>query len=336
MLVPLVRKLLWFLVLLLLARTFMNSSPSLNTAPLEISYDATKLTNKSATKLIADRTAVIITTRFLNNCTTERLRHLIETAGSSDRMHKRQRDIVVLHNHASLPVKSTKLAQSQLWIGNISGLKAAPQASDPLEKFDTRASGSSKSSFLRFVVENNYSYAWHLEDDILYTGRWEEVFDDKLHSDDAFDVVTILKQQVRNWSWYTNKRMPCTIAITKGGEKQRYQCQDIEMIAVKWSVIRISLRFAQSLLADLESGTVTGHHEAVVAPYSKVQSFRMQHLSRVGSVENGGWGKWKSARKHTLKRHNPKPHHLYHPVKCRAHSTPIDWQYLQEHLIYNK
>lgn len=282
-------------------------------------------------------TAVVVTTRYLNDCLAERLRHLVETAGSGERMgQRRRRDVVVLHNHASLPANGTQLIQSQKWIQSIPGLKSAQQARERLKKFDTAISGSSKSSFLRFVVDNNYSYAWHLEDDSFYTGRWEEVFDDEIHSDDSFDVVTLMRPEVSTWNWYNHPRIPCSIAISTEGKKEKKNCKSIEMIAVLWSVIRISLPFARSLLADLETGSVTGHHEAVVAPYSKARNFRMQQLNRVGFIENGNWGIWKEAKRHRLRRLNPVPHRLYHPVKCAAHSKEGDRQYLREHLIYRK
>ena len=94
---------------------------------------------------------------------------LVET-GQTYEENGPTRDVWVLHSHHMYNVTSPQRQQSEQLIQNITGLKSACQNPEKIKRFDSKRSGSSKSSFLQLVVENEYRYAWHLEDDMFYTG----------------------------------------------------------------------------------------------------------------------------------------------------------------------
>ena len=51
-------------------------------------------------------------------------------------------------------------------------LQRQRQSGESIVTFDTRRSGRSKSAFLRWAAASRYDYVWHIEEDVLYTGKW--------------------------------------------------------------------------------------------------------------------------------------------------------------------
>jgi len=124
------------------------------------------------------RTAVVVTLPYVTECEAARLRHLVATA-NVDSNSSSKVDVWVLHSHEFM-LGDDQVEMSECLINSIKGLRSAPQPSEygPLSNFDSEASATSKSSFLRFLKKYwQYKYAWHLESDVFYTGRWYEVFE---------------------------------------------------------------------------------------------------------------------------------------------------------------
>jgi hypothetical protein len=277
-------------------------------------------------------TAVVWVTKYLNKCGAARLRHLVETAGAVDSMG-RKRDVWILHGHHTLLSNDTRLALSKRLIGNIPGLKSQQQQErrgNDLFPFDSIASGTSKSSFLRLMVNGGYSNAWHVEDDNFYTGPWSEVFDSDSISDDDADVVASYKEEHLSRNMKT-----CWCSSVR---QKKEPCASIKREKTLWMVLRASLPFATALLEDLVNQTVSGHHESIVAAFCHLRGFHMEQLPQkmllpAGSFPPGHWGEWNNPMDQRLSRKNPKPSHLYHPVKCEAHTEKKDLQYLLDHLV---
>uniref|UniRef100_A0A7R9W373 Uncharacterized protein n=1 Tax=Pseudictyota dubia TaxID=2749911 RepID=A0A7R9W373_9STRA len=297
-----------------------NSTPKYTTPALET---GPKLNNS----IYEEATAVVWITRYVDDCAADRLRHLIKTAGSTDNMGRR-RDFWVLHHHDSFPANDARVVNSKRLLHSLGslGLRVASQGNKPIDPFDcSNEAGSSKSSFLRLLVKYSYSYGWHLEDDTFYTGPWNDIFDLPAYGD--ADVVA--KYEQRRHDWF--KVEPCQIRV---GEEDR-TCEDIHPYQVLWLLLRASLPFAKALLSNVESGIASGHHEWIAAAACRAWNFRLETIpfEKLGTFQPGHWGEWMDTNLHKLARLEPMPHHLYHPVKCSAHSTPEELMYLREHLF---
>ena len=268
--------------------------------------------------------AVVITTGYIDQCGAARLEHLVNTA-NSNKGNGPKREVWVLHNHDSLKPDDARLKLSQQFIANNPNLKSAQQNSALLFPFDTKWSGSSKSSFLRLMVEHNYTFAWLIEDDCFYTGRWVEFFDSANH--DGADVVTAVgTYRAPKSKWWRKK--PCFV----DGES----CSEIHPLIAGWQCVRVSLRFASSLLKEMQSGNASGNHETIVGAFSLMKEFRVKEVigDRIGVVRfgNGRNHKTKNKKRLNLAAFKPiQPSRLYHPVKCEAYSTaPEEMQQLLE------
>ena len=122
------------------------------------------------------REGIFWTTMALDECEAVRLRQLVETATSPT--SKTQRDVWVLHSHYKYPPNSIVVQRSNELIASIPGLKSAPQTTIPVDPFDDSiTSGTSKSSVLRMIIQERYTYGWQVENDVFFTGKWSDFFD---------------------------------------------------------------------------------------------------------------------------------------------------------------
>jgi hypothetical protein len=61
-----------------------------------------------------------------------------------------------------------------------SNISFTSQANKRIPEFDDEASEPSKSSILKmilYVTHPEYEHAWHMEDDVFFTGGWNTFFD---------------------------------------------------------------------------------------------------------------------------------------------------------------
>jgi hypothetical protein len=315
-----------------------SSSSSAATSSLteraeEVSTHVTTNATTSATNIgHCNKTAVVLTIRYLDDCLATRLRHLIQTAGLVDR-HGCPRDVWVLHNHSALSADSPERNHSQVLMNQIPSLQTAPQETDSMDLFDGARSGSSKSSFVKFVIRHQYSHAWHLEDDTFYTGDWNEVFDNEVHDSHMNDLVAKVGQVPIGWRWMYQSECTIQVKQVRPGtdssgteattpEMKQKNCYQIIQQSTHWQIVRLSRSFATALLKDLENLAAYGHHEAIIYAYAKAHNFTFHPLDteQIGFIKNAGYGKWSDPMTQDLQRHNPEPHKLYHPVKCVAYT----------------
>ena len=191
----------------------------------------TQLGEEESRKLETE--AIVVATGLVDECMATRLRHLVET-GQTYEENGPTRDIWVLHSHHMYNVTDPQRQQSEQLIQNITGLKSACQNPEKIKRFDSRRSGSSKSSFLQLVVENEYRYAWHLEDDMFYTGPWGKFFDSTLDSSTDVIPVNYFNQKDKAWWWKETGRN-CTINGT--------YCQYIAQMHTGWFKNNRAVRF---------------------------------------------------------------------------------------------
>lgn len=275
-------------------------------------------------------TAVVITTAFLTPCKAIRLEHLLQSVlpGSLD--------VWLLHNHVSIETNHPDLLQES--VGLLHKLQQQYPLFDINQKgefiptFDTSRSGAAKSSFLRWLVAHpEYHAAWHLEDDLWFTGQWSAFFEE--YKNHHADFVVKRNFPKSKWNKYSSCHLdkhylPSSNSSSVSNSipqnnKTRVPCIKVVSWSVLWPIIRISTRAAQLLLNDMQSGLLVGHHEVVL------QAFMLAHhelnvsviAKHLGKIEAGGWGRFSYSERLKLSIHSPiLPDSVYHPVKCEAYA----------------
>jgi len=314
---------------------------------------ATKPTKTKASNSPLKKTAIVVVTQFVDDCTAARLEHLVKTAGNPESSH-----VWCLHNHKGLK-NNTQRNISEAWLQKIPGLHSAQQSKAQHPKafwpFDSKRSGSAKRSFLDFVVQHRdlYQEAWHLEDDVFFTGRWSDFFNAN-NEQDQYDVMAMgVANKTLEWGHWTschlylhkntsdilsisNVKEPTTLITPDDQQHQHDQtnCTEISHTTVMWSMLRVNVKFAQDLLTQVEQRWVVGHHEGVVGAFAKAHGYRLglNEFQKVGFVHNGGVGKWRQSQKLDLENVKAIPGHLYHPVKCAAYESRMEE--FKQQLIY--
>ncbi|KAG7366295.1 hypothetical protein IV203_028965 [Nitzschia inconspicua] len=292
--------------------------------------------NRTTTPTVSaqnNNTAIVFTAAYLTECKAMRLEYLLQTAPSS-------MDIWLLHNHnVTKKIYPNRFQKSSIFLRILKErfprLHEVNQQSEPLDAFDTSRSGTSKSSFVKWVVSHpKYQHAWNFEDDVWLTGRWDLFLKEYESRDD--DFVGFLGRRKPHWNQYESchfDRISSAIAESSKNETNittinstvidRVQCKEIASLGALWSLLRISRQFAALLLDDIQSGAIYGHHETVVHPLM----LRHHHLtshdimeSHIGVMAAGGHGKFLNGRKLNLTFLGPvSSNRLYHPVKCEAY-----------------
>ncbi len=269
--------------------------------------------SKLKVPILNNRTAVVVTMSYVDQCEAVRLRHLIDTSG----LH-----VWLLHGHDILRKKKPgAIALSENITTRIPGLHLWPQLKEPIENFDSRVSGATKSSFLKFLIEHaQYDYAWHVESDVFFTGAWRSALVSKDRESDFLCTKSFNQTGERWWTKIGNGT--CTI--------DGKNCSQILPKQSYWMATRVSRRLAVSLIESLASNQITGHHEALIAAFCKERGFKLQTLKAylIGKTFYAGSTvpykeRAREKRSSTLARDGKVfKSKLYHPVKCVAYSSP--------------
>ncbi|CAB9504559.1 expressed unknown protein [Seminavis robusta] len=309
---------------------------------------ATKIKNEREN---ANRTAIVWVTRYLDDCGAERLLHLLTTAATQTTRQQppQQRDVWILHNHKSLKRKSPDLVRrSEQLVTQLKEyaqdnklnitLRGAHQSSSTLN-LDGKRSGSGKSSFLRFVAYKRYQFAWHIEDDVFFTGPWHNLFDAFVTRPD--DVISTGDPAPSDWYYHVYETCTLRVPVWAEFNQQRMflpcECASIAPKITRWAILRMSLRFAESLLELSKTNAIVGHHEAVLAPMCDAYHYQCDNKELLqphnGHICTAGWGPWKNASTQVLELHGNITHNrLYHPVKCAAYEHNLTS--LTDQLLY--
>jgi hypothetical protein len=275
------------------------------------------------------RTAIVYTTKYLSKCKAILLEHLLQTRPPT-------MDVWLLHNHDV--VRQEEVLQQSLH--NLNYLKQKYGLRDRTQElvvfrghFDDGRSGHSKSSFLKWMMDHSeeYDYAWGMEDDILVTGEWKNLFE--LYDSHEADFVSTRVNHAPNWGWYHRN---CSISRDyiaraassgmsvryNGTLEERIPCNRVLRWGTMWPLIRISKQGAKYLWEDLLSGALSGHHEAIV------QGLLLGHGDltftefplAVAHIIAGGWGPYKNSTELKLQIFYPvTASKVYHPVKCDSY-----------------
>lgn len=273
------------------------------------------------------RVAVAVTISHVEECDAIRLQQLVQT---SDNM-----DVWILHGHDILleeeegdntegTISNNELvATSNSLLRQIPEIKLWPQRRGKLEYFDSIVSGTTKSSFLKFVSSHpEYDFVWHLEADAFYTGDWSDILWLSGYPKTDFLYPKAFNQSGTDW-WTKLADGHCSV--------QGRTCEEICPFQVYWMVSRMSHRFACTLLEVIGNKTAIGHHEAVTLSVAEAFGFVHQPIDRAWIAKDDGFhaGNSKPFSERELERRSnslaqggvPQPNKLYHPVKCAAYSS---------------
>jgi hypothetical protein len=266
------------------------------------------------------KTAVVVVARYLTDCSAARLHHLVATTPP-------EIDVWFLHDHARYASNSSEVATSLHHLQSLTRslrLQYAAKESRIIPGFDTAKSKAAKSSFLRWMAKHSdqYRYAWHIEEDVFYTGLWSDVF--RAHENDTSDLVATRLPFPRTWMWAQNNtcRIKYPSEMFQRTSFTSMDCTKVIRHAHHWAILRLSRSFATHLLEDLESRSLYGHHEAVVGillqvkPYNLTYS-KLQHVGKVAARPNSHNMMLDTYANPVL------PQRLYHPVKCQAYQTDL-------------
>jgi hypothetical protein len=308
---------------------YFRGKPSINNATVtKISHSR----NDGVEKKV-NRTAIVYVTKALDECKAIRLEHLLQTTSPDW-------DIWILHNHDRLESNGeTSALQSSLeYVRRLerqhTNLFHASQMNETIPDFDSSISGAAKSSFVRWLVEHKeYQYAWNMEDDILFTGKWSQFFD-QIQIQAAPAAADFVGPHIkRNDAWSRFSTPPCYMDkryisyVDKdpkiAANTTTVSCGEVLQWSSLWSVVRISNRWAHQLLADLQSGVLHGHHEAIFQALQKGHAdlkYAKLPPDLEGHNEAGSWGRYKDKTKSSLELYQPvEANRIYHPLKCEAY-----------------
>lgn len=289
--------------------------------------------NNHLVRLVAKKQAVALVTVEMDSCRWNRVSQMLQTTDDAV-------DVVILYDGNPPEVPDT--------MGNVSRLVLLPQTSSPewWGHFSQRLdgsfthSGTSKQAFLQFLIGNpEYELAWHVEDDVEYTGHWGKLL--RLLAPAFQDLVTCyLDVDLNSDSPWLQKDVARTCYSKPG-----VRCSDDERLKgrltkVRWPLLGMSRRLAQTIAQEFNSSTgVRGHHESTTGTICRLRNWCA--MSSIPSVLLGrfaldGYGPYQkgffqqltngsNASLDTLRawarlgvQGGVRSNRLYHPVKCPA------------------
>ena len=208
----------------------------------------------------------------------------------------------------------------------------------PWRSFAGQRSGLSKPAFVRWLADSKYMAAWHIEEDVFFTGRWRDLF---ASAPPGADLVARFSVQNATWNpspgLKLQRRMKCRVGKTncakpKGGV----------LTHTAWPVLRMTRRFARALADAFNANAAEGYHEALAAAFCDSPSVEWECKrgglpeTSIGTLAFGGERVPASMANEKGWRRRPKDieytldfaatlggklvagKKLYHPVKCAA------------------
>lgn len=278
------------------------------------------------------RVAVVLVLHSLDACRVSRARKLAATLGP-------KYDAWVLHGSKR---------QDPALLAKLRGMKIKLASQGTVPKhggwrtFGSPLSGFSKAAFLKFVVAHpEYDFVWQVEDDVVFTGKWGQLFDHLQHAFPTQSLVSKTVFQSYNTSkWYLGscKLAPGVSCATSEKEFLSLPGYDTKYdrnlhgrvhVHVDWLLTRVSHEFAVKLAAQLETKAgAGGHHEGIAGPYCLSQG-KDKHAGwcelgvlpqkLMGIFETGHWGNFAGQIAKKSKAGGLVPWRLYHPLKCKRH-----------------
>eukprot|EP01062_Namystynia_karyoxenos_P064730 TRINITY_DN577_c0_g1_i2.p1 TRINITY_DN577_c0_g1~~TRINITY_DN577_c0_g1_i2.p1 ORF type:complete len:331 (+),score=56.41 TRINITY_DN577_c0_g1_i2:84-995(+) len=197
-------------------------------------------------------TAALLVTHEFGPCTNRRLNHLFVSAGPGI-------DVGALHR-AGKGVPMTDRPRSEAPVIAEGQLPAVWKLENLTDNHVwTLFGGPSKGrkqGFLAWFATSPYEYAWHIEYDVAWTGKWDNFF--ARYENNTADVIASISPYNATPDWYWWQYCPW---CRENGE---------HAMKVRWPIVRVSRRLAESLILGLVSGKAVGHHESVLGSWCSV------------------------------------------------------------------
>jgi len=171
-----------------------------------------------------------------------------------------------------------------------------PKWRSPKRALFSLTAGSTKGSFVEWLAASNFTRAWYLEDDAVFTGEWSALFEQ--YQDSTADLVAYVDTNNLDSFWYSND---CSICDPPPG-------------LVHWPVLRMSRRLALHTIALAERGE-RGHGEVFLSGAC--------HRASWCKLEQLSWERLMIPTRQTRKEcctmpRRPAANALYHPIKCEG------------------
>ena len=115
----------------------------------------------------------------------------------------------------------------------------------------TMRSGVSKGAFITWLAsQKRFTRAWHIEEDVLFTGRWHELFDAYVTS--PADLVANIHKIHPGWAYEHSCKVRADLPCYPHG----VQTPGVDGLVTSWPAMRLSAALAQQLCSSLCSTTV--------------------------------------------------------------------------------
>jgi len=190
--------------------------------------------------------------------------------------------------------------------------------------------GMPKVVFTEAVINSTYKYAWHMEDDVAWTGQWHTFFD-KFKKTEEHVITTLSSTTMKSpnywqWGWCAS----C-----------RENPKDAELVL--WPLVRMSRWYLEQMYNQLNYNAA--HHESAggtfcnLTPGCTKKYFSGSYLGvfdcGVQSVKYNDeccqFGFWYKNSLAMFDFRTPRPDHLFHPIKCIA-KDPSEYGWVGNYL----
>ena len=165
----------------------------------------------------------------------------------------------------------------------------APPSAGNLASYDaTRRGGNSTTSFLLWLANSQYSYAWHLEEDVFFTGPWHNLVADARWG--THDLVASFIDRSWDEEWTVRQQT----VISKCLLRRELECQSRLPDAAQQffgPLARMSRAFAQNLSHALQHDGAMGFSELLTSSFCRASAWcTMEQLSSrsIGIYALGG------------------------------------------------
>ena len=196
--------------------------------------------------------------------------------------------------------------------------------------------------FLSWLASSEYSHAWHVEMDTLYSGCWSHFFDEFA----SWPAHLIAKREPAHQGWRWSQPQRCHLGLKRRKDSativKRF-CVASQVTKTFWQVLRLSHWLASEIINELRAPDgMRAYHEALVGlvcshrpgcfartlPPHRTAAQKMASLGpRYNTVHAMNFTPAALAQLHEPSGH-VQPNALYHPTKCST-SQEIGRQALQ-------
>jgi len=198
------------------------------------------------------------------------------------------------------------------------------------------SSGLSKPAFVHWLANSDYEFAWHIEDDVVYTGNWTRLF--AVGAASHVDLVNCYSDIKDNARLPWLEKFPAKTCNTTSSTTC-YADSRVNHIITKsrWPVLGMSRRLARAIAAEFEDDHgARGHHETLVGTICRLNDWctmRSLPSSCMGRFVLRGfhglssqmYGRGSSFDLPKLAKDSlagvVQPNRLYHPIKCISASA---------------